>query len=342
MMPQKKKKRTGRNILIGVAIFLVVVLGGGAAYAAWYSSQLNDKLALGDDQAGKVQQALAAASSGEPFYMLVLGSDSREGSGTSDKAEESGDNGRSDVMILLRVDPAHKRVTMVSIPRDTRYTLPNGTVTKINEAYNIGGAAASIKAVSYLTGVPISHYAEIRFSEFQKLVDSLGGVEVDVPVEVSYKDALTGETVVIKSGKQTLNGQQAQIFARARREYEGNQDKKRQDNVRLLMSAIIDKVLDQPIHKMPGTVLDVAECFGTDIRAGETLSLAFAFSGGSGKMTLYSATGPSSGGADESAGGEWLCYENPEGWKALMAAVGAGEDPSKVDVESTAVIPEAA
>jgi len=336
----KKKMRTWKKALIGVGIFIVVLLGVGLAWGAWYSGQLNSRLALDDDQATEVGQALAAAPSQGPFYMLVLGSDSREGSGTSNNPAYQGDNERSDVMILMRIDPANKEITMVSIPRDTRYTLPDGKVGKINEAYNIGGAAASIKAVSDLTNVPISHYAEIHFSEFERLVDSLGGIEVNVPVEVSYIDALTGEEVTLQPGKQTLDGQQAQIFARARHEYGDNQDKARQSNVRAIMSALIDKMLSQPFYKLPGTVLDAAECLGTDMKTGDALSLAFAFSGGSGKMTLYSATGPSSGDIDESAGGIWLCYENPQGWAALMASVDAGKDPSDIDVESTAIIPE--
>ena len=340
-VPSKKEKSTVKKVLIGVGIFLLAVLVVSLAWGAWYSGQLNSRLALDDDQAGEVSQALTEAPSQGPFYMLVLGSDSREGSGTSQNPANMGDNERSDVMILMRIDPSNKEITMVSIPRDTRYTLPDGTIGKINEAYNIGGAAASIKAVSDLTKVPISHYAEIRFSEFERLVDSLGGIEVNVPVEVSYKDALTGEEVTLQPGKQTLDGQQAQIFARARHEYGDNQDKTRQSNVRAIMSALIDKMLSQPFYRLPGTVLDAAECLGTDMKTGDALSLAFAFSGGSGKMTIYSATGPSSGDIDESAGGIWLCYENPQGWAALMASVDAGTDPSNVDVESTAIIPEA-
>ena len=113
-----------------------------------------------------------------------------------------GDNQRSDVMILARVDAGKKQVTLVSVPRDTPYTLDGGSVVKINEVYNIEGAAGSIKAVSKLTGVPISHYAEVHFSEFQEIVDKLGGITVDVPIEVSYKDALTGDKVTIKPGVQ--------------------------------------------------------------------------------------------------------------------------------------------
>lgn len=330
-------KRVGMCVL---AVLLVAVCATGG-YALWYSSALDNALSMGAEQDASVDGALAPAETGKPFYMLLLGSDSREGSGTSSRADESGDNQRSDVMILARVDAPNRTVTLVSIPRDTRYTLDDGTVVKINEAYNIGGAAASIEAVSSVTGASISHYAEVHFSEFQELIDKLGGITVDVPVEISYKDALTGEIVSLEPGTQTINGQQAQIFARARHEYGENQEAKRQSNIRQILSAIVKEVLQKPATELPNTVLDLAESVGTDMNTADIVSLGLAFSGGSGDITMYSCTGPSNGDFDETQNGAWLCYENPEGWATLMAVVDAGEDPSGLDVESTAIIPQA-
>lgn len=331
-----------KKALIAVGSLILLAVCATGAYALWFSGQLNERLSMGDQQDAAVDDVLSSPIAGEPFYMLLLGSDSREGSGTSGNAAESGDNQRSDVMILVRVDAKNKQVTMVSIPRDTPLTLEDGGIVKLNEAYNIGGAAYSIKAVSDLTGVPITHYAEVHFSEFQDLVDKLGGVEVDVPIELSYKDALTGEWVTLQPGVQTLDGQQAQIFARARHEYETDQDAHRQNNIRTLLEAIITKVLEKPFYELPDTVLNLAESVGTDLNAADLVTLAMEYAGGSGSMTMYSCTGPTDGDINESAGGIWLCYENPEGWANLMSVVDAGEDPSGLDVNSTAIIPAAA
>ena len=87
------------------------------------------------------------------------------------------------------------------------------------------------------------------------------------------------------------------------------------------------------------TVLDLAGFVGTDLRTSDIVSLAMQFAGSKGKITFYSATGPSKGDITAESGGLWLCYENPEGWKTLMEVVDAGEDPSGLDVESTAIIP---
>lgn len=338
-LKKRKRKRLFKRIgACALAALLVAVCATGG-YALWYSSELDGALSLGTEQDASVESVLTPAEPGKPFYALLLGSDSREGSGTSSRADESGDSQRSDVMILARVDASSRQVTLVSIPRDTRYTLDDGSLVKINEAYNLGGAAASIKAVSTVTGTSINHYAEVHFSEFQELVDKLGGITVDVPIELSYKDALTGETVTLMPGTQTIDGQQAQIFARARHEYGDNQEAKRQSNIRQILFAIIEKVLEKPVTELPGTVLDLARSVGTDMNTSDIISLGIAFSEGAGDMTMYSCTGPSSGDFDEAQNGLWLCYENPEGWATLMAAVDAGEDPSELDVESTAIIP---
>ena len=335
----RKKKSTLKRVLCGVLAAVLALVLVGVGYGIWYTITLNDALSMGAEQNAAVHEALVASEAGQPFYVLVLGSDSREGSGTSDKEYESGDQQRSDVMILVRVDPSVRELTMVTIPRDTPLTLDDGSVVKINEAYNIGGAPMTIKAVSDLTGVPISHYAEIHFSELEEIVDKLGGVTVNVDTELSYQDALTGETITIEPGEQTLDGQQAQIFARARHEYATDQDMHRQNNVRELAEAILKKALDAPIYELPNVVLSLASCVGTDMQTPEIISLASSFAGGSGKMTIYSCSGPSAGDINEAAGGMWLCYENPEGWANLMEVVESGADPSDVDVNSTAIIP---
>ena len=143
----------------------------------------------------------------------------------------------------------------------------------------------------------------------------------------------------LQPGVQTLNGQQAQIFARARHEYGDNQEAKRQSNIRQILTAIVEKVLQKPAMELPGAILDLAQSVGTDMNTPDIVSLALSFSGDPGGMTLYSCTGPSNGDFDEAQNGLWLCYENPEGWATLMAAVDAGEDPGELDVESTAIIP---
>lgn len=340
LLQRRRKRRRRKRIAIIAAVVVAVLCVGSAAALGVYSAILNDRLALDDlSTAQSIDDALASADLSQPFYLLAIGSDSREGSGTSSRADESGDNERSDVMILVRVDAPNRQLTLLSIPRDTPYHQDDGSVIKMNEVYNQGGPAATIRAVSELTGVPISHYAEVHFSELQQLVDNLGGVEVNVPIELSYEDALTGETVTLYPGTQTINGQQAQIFARARHEYGENQDENRQNSVRQLAFAIVQKALDRPVYEIPGAILDVASAVSTDMDTSDLVSLATVFAGGSGSITMYSGSGPTEGDINESVGGLWLCYEDPEGWARVMSIVDAGGDPSGVDYSGTAATP---
>ena len=334
---RRKRKRVAKRVLIAVASVLAAFVIGVGAYALWFSSQLDSRLALDSDDAKDISAALSPVDTNGPFYVLILGSDSREGSGTSSEAMYAEGQERSDVIMLARIDASNRKVTLVSVPRDTPYTYEDGTVGKINETYNKGGAAYTIKAVSELTGVSISHYAEVHISDLEAIVDYLGGVTVNVDTDMTVKDALTGESISLKAGKQTLNGQQAQAFARGRKMYADNQDGHRQSNVRTLLEAVVRKALDRPVAELPDTILNLAQSVSTDMKTSDMVSMALPFASSAGSFKMYGVTGPIDG-DNYGDGGIWLCYPNPDGWKKLMAVVDAGEDPSNVDVSDTAVV----
>ena len=336
---QVAKKRVPVWLRVLLTILLVAVLGVGG-YAFWFATTLDSTLAKEQASDTNVENVLVPADASKPFYVLLLGSDSREGGYSPTPAEQEGFQ-RSDVIVLVRVDVPNRKLTMVSIPRDTPYTLEDGTIVKINELYNREGAAGSIKAVSELTGAPITHYAVVGFADLEAIVDLLGGVEVNIDVELSYWDVHSLEQVTLKPGRQTIDGQQAQIFARARHEYssfeDGTQDSHRQGNVRSLLAAIIDKTFDRPATEIPSIVLKEAEHVTTDIRSKDLVALAMAYATGSGSVTVYSGTGPVDGDTVDYADGQWLCYRNPEGWARLMDVVNAGGEPTGIDFESTQI-----
>lgn len=325
----RRRGRLAKRILKVVFGVLLLAVLGGAAYAWWFTDMLDKALAPDEETATSLTGLLSPVADGEPYYVLVMGSDSREGN-SSKHEDERGDNERSDVMMLVRVDAKNKKLTLLSIPRDTPYRLPDGSFIKINEVFNEEGIASTIQAVSQLTGLPISHHAEIRVSGLANIVDLLGGVTVDVPIDLSYK-TMDKKKVTIKKGVQKLNGEQAEIFARARHEFEDNQDANRQSNVRQLLQAIINEILDRPITEIPGLVLQIASYIDTDFRTLDAIPLALAFTGSG--MTVYSTSGPSEGDFNDATGGKWLCYLNPEGWQAVSASVDAGEDPNKAEID---------
>lgn len=315
-----------------IVVLLALLAVGGYLFA------LNSRLSLDESERDAVLSQLINPLAGDPYYMLVLGSDSREGMETSDKESELGDNERSDIMILVRIDERNNVITMLSIPRDTPYRLDNGRVVRINEIYNIGGASESVKAVSQLTGVNISHYAEVHISGFEMLVDLLGGVDVDVPQEISVEDTLTGNSITVYPGYQTLSGKQAQAVVRARHEYEEG-EVMRQRMVREVVTALMKSIIDQPLQELPSTVLQVASYIGTDMNVFNLTSLVSMFAFNKENLVVYSGTGPTAGDWRADLNDQWFCYDNPGGWAAVMEVVNAGGDPSTVDVNAYAIIP---
>ena len=177
------------------------------------------------------------------------------------------------------------------MPRDTPYTMEDGTVIKINEAYNIGGSALSVKAVSEVTGAKISHYAEVHLSEMEAIVDSLGGIDVEVPMEIDDPDA----GGYLAAGRQTLNGEQALILCRAREcyaEIAAQPDLMRAANQRMVLSAIAHKMLAADIATIANTVSAVSEYVSTDLGLNDIVGLAQLMKGLDASSDIYTATLP--------------------------------------------------
>ncbi|MFB8372588.1 LCP family glycopolymer transferase [Paenibacillus taichungensis] len=116
-------------------------------------------------------------NSKEPFNALILGVD-----------ERPNDRGRSDTIIVLSVNPGKKQVLMFNIPRDTRTDIVgHNTVDKINHAYAFGGVDMSVSTVEQFLGVPIHYYMKVDMEGFAKIIDLVGGVDVNNPFAFDYE-----------------------------------------------------------------------------------------------------------------------------------------------------------
>ena len=314
---KKRRKHTVlKRVLLIILIVVVLAAAGAAAYAFWYKSTIADNMALDAQEQKQLQEVLTTVDEpkAKPFYVLLVGSDNWESYGE-----------RSDAMVLVRIDQADHKVTMVSIPRDTPYTL-NGQKVKINQAFAEDGAVGAVKAVQELTGVEISYYAEIEFAGLADFVDQVGGIYVNVPYTIDYQVYTNDQDVVhIEAGQQRLTGEQCVALARMRTAYGDDQDAKRQSNVRAMTVALLKTVLQSSPASIPGTVQSLTQCISTSMDIDTMISLALDFAQ-AGNTQIYTCTGPYKGDIDE-ATGMWLCYEDPQGWKTLMAKVDAGENP---------------
>jgi LCP family protein required for cell wall assembly len=132
----------------------------------------------------------------------------------------------TDTMILLTVDPTQHTAGMLSIPRDLWVNIPGGYgYDRINVAYKLGeanklpdgGPGLAMKTVEELLGVPIDYYAVIEFHAFEQFIDEIGGVKIDVPEKITIDPLGDNNTKTLKPGRQTLPGDLALAYVRARK-----------------------------------------------------------------------------------------------------------------------------
>lgn len=156
---------------------------------------------------------------------------------------KKGENTRSDVMMILDVDNTSNSIRLVSIPRDSRAKVPGHGLTKINHAYAYGGADLSLQTVNETLGLDIPYYIVVDYAFVKEVVDTLGGIELDVPMDMSYEDPSADPPLYIdlKKGYQVLDGDKSLQFLRFRKGYK-NADLDRVKAQQAFMSAFIQKL----------------------------------------------------------------------------------------------------
>lgn len=157
-------------------------------------------------------------AAGDPLNILLVGVDSADGMAEDDpvrlqREDEDIGGGRSDTIMVVRLMPSEGRVAVVSFPRDLWVQLAGFHWDKINAAMYYGGPELLIATIEQNFGVPLHHYAQVDFAQFESLVDIVDGVKVyfDAPV----RDEWTGLEIA-RPGCVTLRGTQALAYARAR------------------------------------------------------------------------------------------------------------------------------
>ncbi len=202
-----------KKMLLGC--FLVVFATAGATSVAAFHEvdtvvktlRTNPDIKLGGAK-------LAEVDPGEAQTILLLGSDRRPKGATDGGA---GTGARSDTIILARLDPKRKATALMSLPRDLRVQIPGRGTAKINEAYELGGPALTLRTVQNLTKLPINHVINVDFKGFESAVNAIGCIYVDVDRRY-FNDTAEYAYINVPSGYQRLCGQQALEYARFRHE----------------------------------------------------------------------------------------------------------------------------
>ncbi|MFJ9979579.1 LCP family protein [Streptomyces cyaneofuscatus] len=198
--------------------------------------------------------------------ILLIGSDSRSGD-NREYGRDDGGSQRSDTTILLHLAADRKSATAVSLPRDLMVEVPKCRTgddkesreqfTQFNSAFELGGTACTIRTVERLTGIRIDHHMVVDFNGFKDMVDAVDGVEICLKEPIDDKDA----RLELPAGRQTLNGEEALGYVRARKTLGDGSDTERMERQQKFLGALVNKmqsngVLLNPTRLYP--VLDAA------------------------------------------------------------------------------------
>jgi LCP family protein required for cell wall assembly len=277
----RKPRRWRRTILLVVLgvvlLFLVWALLG---YLAFRSGMKDANKRL-DPLAARALAPQNGLVLSNPSNILVLGAD------TGSKSRRS-TQGRSDTIVLIRTDPDHHRIALLSIPRDLRVEIPRHGEEKINAAYAFGGPTLTIKTVERVTGLPINHVVVVDFGTFDEVVDTLGGVTVNVPHPIlSNKFECPRHTQAqcarwrgwrFRRGEQTMDGHRALIYSRIRENQlnPSESDFTRGERQQAVIQAIADKVTSfGTFVKAPFIGDDLVRPLATDLSAAQVLQLGW-------------------------------------------------------------------
>ncbi len=272
--PNKSRKKT--KIIISVILLFLIV---GGSYT-WFlvnkaSSAVRNAahdLARGDksDLRDKAVKPITNNVS-----VLIMGVDESDVRG-----KEYGEAIRTDALLLATFNKDSKTVKLLSIPRDTYTYIPvEKKKDKITHAHAFGstkngkdgGPQASIDAVENLMNVPVDYFVKFNFKSFIKIVDDLGGIEVDVPVEFTEQDSNdNAEAIHLKKGVQKLNGEEALALARTRHI---DSDAMRGQRQQLVIEAILKKLTSVgSVTKVGNIIDDINGQFVTNLTFDDMLS----------------------------------------------------------------------
>lgn len=252
-LPPRRRKRRRRiwPWIVAILVFLAAV-GLGAFFA---SSNLLDK---NDESANGMMKAHNKTT------IMIMGVDERDN-----------DVGRSDTLMIAAVDPKKDQASLLSVPRDTRVKIKGHGWDKINAAYAYGGYKLSRSTVENLLGMQVDHYILINIKAFTRIIDAIGGVDIDVEKRMYYTDPWDddgGLVIDLKPGEQHMDGKTAVTYVRYRDE-EG--DIGRIARQQKFMKAVMDKLTSPSIiPRLPSVIKEVMGSIKTDLSFRQLLELA--------------------------------------------------------------------
>src|SRR5690625_3449856 len=262
--PEPGRRRGRRLALIGLGLVAVLVIGAGVVIGGDMKclSDPYQKRDVASITRGPTDGERPEHRAGTGRNFLLLGSDQRS---EEDAASQGVSGQRSDVMMLVHVSDDNQDVHVMSFPRDLYVEIPGHGKDRINAALAFGGVGLAVSTVENYTGVPIDHVALIDFDGIEGLVDTLGGVDVDVPVDFEADGHQFTE------GTQSMDGEQALTFVRQRKQF-ADGDFQRNRNQQAVLQGIADKLISADTLTDPRKLRDTIDAVSPYLTTDDGLS----------------------------------------------------------------------
>lgn len=229
--------------------FFLIIVGVCAGVGWWFFGRKPETVKVPED----------TIASPRTTEIMVMGVDPR-----------TEDTGRSDTLLLVSLDTGAKKASIFSIPRDTRVEMAQGAYEKINHAYAYGGHEYTKTLLEKLLATSLDGYVLVDIRAFERMIDAVGGVDIDVEKRMYYEDPWDedgGLVIDLEPGEQHLDGQHAMQYVRFRDE-EG--DIGRVARQQKFLQALLDRVASPEVIPRLGTIVnELTTVIKTDIETGD-------------------------------------------------------------------------
>ncbi|MGD6875886.1 LCP family protein [Bacillus infantis] len=282
----RKKRKFRRRIFFFLFVPLLVLILAATTYGAFLYTKAQSVV---DEAYNPVERNNKRETEVNPdidnISILFAGID-------DSNVRNYSEGSRTDALVLATFNEKSKSVKLLSIPRDSYVYIPSrGYKDKINHAYGEGGIASTIETIEETLEIPIDYYVNMNFNAFIEVVDALGGIEADVPYELSEKDSQDKHNAInLQPGIQQLSGEEALALARTRKQDNDIERGKRQQEI---IKAVIKKAAHiGSLSKYSNVMEAIGDNMSTDLSFDEMKALLdYAAEGSSLKVETLSLAG---------------------------------------------------
>lgn len=253
------KRSTTFKIFISIlSVFIIIILAcGGILFSLLNKVDKIEidttKLGINHEETNKIQ---TEKNIKDIKNIALFGIDSEEGSA-----------GRSDAIMIITIDSTHKKLKVTSIMRDSYVNIDGHDMDKINHAYAFGGPELAIKTINSNFGLNIEDFISVNFSSLPKIIDLLGGVDINITEEeVPHVPGIDSP------GNHTLNGEQALSYARIR--YAAGGDFVRTERQRTVLNSLFSKFSTLPVTSYPELIAKILPYTKTNMSSTDLISIA--------------------------------------------------------------------